>query len=148
AIVMLENISRHVEEGKSPMQAALVASKEIGFTILSMTVSLAAVFIPVLFMSGIVGRLFHEFAVTIVVAILVSGVVSLTLAPMLCSRLLKPLAPGEHAERSHNGIFEKTRRLYERTLRWTLGRPRLVLVVFALVLVATVALFGIAPKGF
>ena len=92
AIVMLENIVRHMEMGKSPMEAAFAGSKEVAFTILSMTVSLAAVFIPVLFMGGIVGRLMHEFAVTIAAAILVSGVVSVTLTPMLCSRFLKPPA--------------------------------------------------------
>src|SRR5690606_21296102 len=92
AIVMLENIHRHVEEGMHPMAAALKGSREIGFTIVSMTVSLVAVFIPVLFMGGLVGRLFREFAVTISIAILVSGVVSLTLTPMLCSRFMKPQA--------------------------------------------------------
>jgi HAE1 family hydrophobic/amphiphilic exporter-1 len=147
AIVMLENISRHVEEGKSPLEAAFIGSKEIGFTILSMTVSLAAVFIPVLFMGGIVGRLFHEFAVTIVVAILVSGVVSLTLTPMLGSRMLKPIEHGKH-KAGDNGIFERTRRYYERTLRWTLARPRQVLIAFVLVLAATAALFVVTPKGF
>src|SRR5262249_33243422 len=101
AIVMLENIVRHMEHGEGSFEPALRGSKEIGFTILSMTISLAAVFIPVLFMGGIVGRLFHEFAVTIGVAILVSGFVSLSLTPMLCSRFLKP--PGE----------EKHGRLYQ-----------------------------------
>src|SRR5207245_9102083 len=91
AIVMLENIVRHIEKGVPPYEAALIGSKEIGFTIVSMTVSLAAVFIPILFMGGILGRLMHEFAVTIGAAILVSGLVSLTLTPMLCSRFLKPL---------------------------------------------------------
>ena len=90
AIVMLENIVRHLEMGKRPLQAALDGAREIGFTILSMTLSLAAVFIPLVFMGGIIGRLFREFAITIIVAILVSGFVSLTLTPMLCSRLLKP----------------------------------------------------------
>ena len=98
AIVMLENIVRHMEMGKPRMQAAFEGAREIGFTILSMTLSLAAVFIPVLFMSGIMGRLFHEFAVTISVAILISGFVSLSLTPMLCSRFLKP--PGETPERA------------------------------------------------
>src|SRR6059036_4370562 len=93
AIVMLENIVRHSEMGESPLEAARKGSKEIGFTIVSMTLSLAAVFIPVLFMGGILGRLFSEFAVTICVAILISGVVSITLTPMLCSRFLRP--PGE-----------------------------------------------------
>src|SRR4029077_21062289 len=93
AIVMLENISRHMEMGKSPWQATLEGSKEIAFTIVSMTMSLAAVFIPVMFMGGILGRLLHEFAVTIMAAVLISGVVSLTLTPMMCSRILKPHDP-------------------------------------------------------
>src|SRR5581483_4525248 len=96
AIVMLENIVRHMEHGEAPMQAALRGSREIGFTIVSMTLSLAAVFIPVLFMGGIVGRLLHEFAVTIGVAILVSGFVSLTLTPMMCSRFLRPTREEDH----------------------------------------------------
>ena len=105
AIVMLENIVRHMEMGKPPMQAALDGSREIGFTILSMTISLVAVFIPVLFMGGIVGRLFHEFAVTIAVAILVSGFVSLTLTPMLCSRFLRP---HEHGETARTALYQVT----------------------------------------
>jgi hydrophobic/amphiphilic exporter-1 (mainly G- bacteria), HAE1 family len=149
AIVMLENISRHVEEGLAPMKAALQGAGEIGFTILSMTISLAAVFIPLLFMGGIVGRLFHEFAITIVAAILMSGVVALTLTPMLCSRLLKAATAREHAAQNEpQGIFERTRALYGRTLSWTLARPRIVLVAFGLMLAATGYLFSIAPKGF
>ena len=96
AIVMLENIVRHMEQGEEPMEAAFKGSKEIGFTILSMTISLVAVFIPVLFMGGMLGRMLHEFAVTISVAILISGFVSLTLTPMLCSRFLKPPATERH----------------------------------------------------
>src|SRR5204862_8075881 len=96
AIVMLENIVRHLELGKRPMEAALIGSREIGFTIVSMTVSLVAVFLPVLFMGGLLGRLLHEFAVTIAAAILVSGLVSLTLTPMLCSRFLRPQAEQRH----------------------------------------------------
>ena len=117
AIVMLENIVRHMEMGEKPLEAALNGSKEIGFTILSMTISLAAVFIPILFMGGILGRLFHEFAVTIGAAILVSGFVSLTLTPMLCSRFLPP-----HGEEQHGRFYNATERvfdgmlgLYERT---------------------------------
>src|SRR5205814_2964142 len=118
AIVMLENIVRHLEMGKSPLQAALDGSREIGFTILSMTLSLAAVFIPVLFMGGIVGRLMHEFAVTIASAILVSGFVSLTLTPMLCSRFLKPL----HSIR-HGRIYNSIESMFDAWLKsyaWTL----------------------------
>ena len=111
AIVMLENIVRHMEQGESPMEAAYRGSKEIGFTIISMTISLVAVFIPVLFMAGMLGRMLHEFAVTITFAILISGVVSLTLTPMLCSRFLKPPAEQKHGrlynfmERFFNGML-------------------------------------------
>ncbi len=123
AIVMLENIVRHIEQGVEPYEAALQGSREIGFTIVSMTVSLAAVFIPILFMSGILGRLFREFAVTITVAILISGIVSITLTPMLCSRFLKPHQPGK----KHNFIYRMTEwffkmqfRLYEWSLKGVL----------------------------
>jgi HAE1 family hydrophobic/amphiphilic exporter-1 len=113
AIVMLENIVRHMEMGKARLVAALEGAREIGFTIVSMTISLAAVFIPVLFMSGIMGRLFHEFAVTIMVAIGISGLVSLSLTPMLCSRFLKP--PTEHLnafQRASEGVFNGLRSAY------------------------------------
>jgi HAE1 family hydrophobic/amphiphilic exporter-1 len=150
AIVMLENIHRHMEMGKPPLQAALDGSREIGFTILSMTLSLVAVFIPVLLMSGILGRLFHEFAVTISVAILVSGFVSLTLTPMLCSRFLKP----EHAQRHgrayaaiENGYLA-TLGLYERTLARVMDHRRAAMVASLAILLGTVALFRIVPKGF
>src|SRR5207247_6546310 len=113
AIVMLENIVRHMEMGKRPLQAALEGAREIGFTILSMTLSLTAVFIPVLLMGGIVGRLFRQFAVTIGVAILVSGFVSLTLTPMLCSRFLRPAK-----EERHGRWYEATERVYQRGLSW------------------------------
>ena len=130
AIVMLENISRHMEMGKSRWQATLDGSKEIAFTIVSMTISLAAVFIPVLFMGGILGRLLHEFAVTIIAAVLISGVVSLTLTPMMCSRILK-----EHHDKSerHGRLymwferaFDAIRDSYDVTLRWTLKHRRSV----------------------
>jgi HAE1 family hydrophobic/amphiphilic exporter-1 len=150
AIVMLENIVRHLEMGKTRMQAALDGSKEISFTILSMTVSLAAVFIPILFMGGIVGRLMHEFAVTIAAAILVSGLVSLTLTPMLCSRFLKPLHSAHHG-RFYNAIeraFDAWLRLYSVTLRGTLRWRAATMLVSAAMLVATVYLFLIVPKGF
>ncbi|NLI45674.1 MAG: efflux RND transporter permease subunit, partial [Acidobacteria bacterium] len=122
AIVMLENIVRHIEMGKTPMQAALDGSKEIGFTIISMTISLAAVFIPVLFMSGILGRLFHDFAVTIAAAILISGIVSLTLTPMLASRFLRPPGEVRHGAlyRTSEKVFGAMLRFYDTTLRFAI----------------------------
>ncbi len=153
AIVMLENIVRHIEMGKTPLQASLDGAKEIGFTIISMTISLTAVFIPLLFMSGIVGRLFHEFAVTIAAAILVSGFVSLTLIPMLCARFLKS---GSHGEREmHNPVFDAFERgyewvlhRYETSLRWAMAHRRSVMVFSAVVLVGTGVLYSVVPKGF
>jgi HAE1 family hydrophobic/amphiphilic exporter-1 len=150
AIVMLENIVRHMEMGKGAMQAAFEGSREVAFTIVSMTASLIAVFIPVLFMGGIVGRLLHEFAVTIGVAILVSGFVSISLTPMLCSRFLKP----PHVQR-HGSIYNAIERvftawlnLYDRTLALTL-RFRAVAMAFSILLLAgTVYLFLAIPKGF
>ena len=149
AIVMLENIVRHLEMGKPRMQAALDGASEVGFTILSMTFSLAAVFIPILFMGGIIGRLFHEFAVTIGVAILVSGVVSLTLTPMLCSRFLR----SSHG-RQHGRFYDATERFYERwlhgyerSLAWVMARRRLTMVFSLVILVLTGVLFVVAPKG-
>jgi HAE1 family hydrophobic/amphiphilic exporter-1 len=150
AIVMLENIVRHMEMGERPMEAAFRGAKEIGFTILSMTLSLAAVFIPVLFMSGILGRLLHEFAVTITAAILVSGFVSLSLTPMLCSRFLHSGREVHHG-RLYNAserFFTALLRLYERTLRITLKHRPTTMLVSAAVLVATIYLFLITPKGF
>jgi HAE1 family hydrophobic/amphiphilic exporter-1 len=150
AIVMLENIVRHIEHGEGVFEAALKGSKEIGFTILSMTISLAAVFIPILFMGGVIGRLFREFAVVIGVAILVSGFVSLSLTPMLCSRFLKPHGQekeGRFYAWSEKG-FEAMLRLYERTLKPVIGHPRAVLVFSAIVLVLTGWLFVRIPKGF
>jgi HAE1 family hydrophobic/amphiphilic exporter-1 len=150
AIVMLENIVRHMEMGKSRLQAALDGSKEIAFTIVSMTVSLAAVFIPILFMGGIVGRLMHEFAVTIGAAILVSGLVSLTLTPMLCSRFLKPLHSMRHG-RTYNAIerlFEAWLKGYAWTLRQTIRFKPATMLVSALLLLGTVYLFDVIPKGF
>jgi HAE1 family hydrophobic/amphiphilic exporter-1 len=150
AIVMLENIVRHMEMGKPPLQAALDGSREIGFTILSMTLSLAAVFIPVLFMPGILGRLFHEFAVTICIAILISGFVSLTLTPMLCSRFLLPPSAERHGrfyvvtEQMFDGLL----RLYERSLHWVLRHRPSTMGVSFIILVATVYLFIHIPKGF
>jgi HAE1 family hydrophobic/amphiphilic exporter-1 len=150
AIVMLENISRHIEMGKSPMQATLEGSKEISFTIVSMTLSLIAVFIPVMFMGGILGRLLHEFAVVIIVAVLLSCIVSLTLTPMMCSRILRP-----HGEIKHGRVFmlserafETTKSAYDRSLTWAINHARLTMVVFLVIVVATVGLFMRMPKGF
>ena len=150
AIVMLENIVRHMEMGKEPMRAAYDGSKEISFTIISMTISLAAVFIPVLFMGGIVGRLLHEFSVTIGVAILVSGFVSISLTPMLCSRFLKPPHTQRHG-RFYNAterVFEGWLRLYDRTLALSLRFRGVTMAVSVALLVGTVYLFMLVPKGF
>ncbi|MEJ2367310.1 MAG: efflux RND transporter permease subunit [Acidobacteriota bacterium] len=150
AIVMLENIVRHLEMGKGVMEAALEGSREIGFTIISMTLSLAAVFIPILFMGGILGRLFHEFAVTIAAAVLVSGVVSLTLTPMMCSRFLKPPREVHHSKfyQSSERVFDWMIEFYRRTLHWTLRRRRWVMVFSGAILVLSGYLFVIIPKGF
>jgi HAE1 family hydrophobic/amphiphilic exporter-1 len=149
AIVMLENIVRHMEGGKGRMEAALEGAREIGFTIVSMTASLAAVFLPVLFMGGIVGRLLHEFAVVIGAAVIVSGVVSLTLTPLLCSRFLRP--PRE----AHGRVYVASERVftgmlttYERSLQLALRHPRFTLGIFFATLVVTGYLFMIIPKGF
>jgi HAE1 family hydrophobic/amphiphilic exporter-1 len=150
AIVMLENIVRHMELGESPRDAALKGSKEISFTIISMTLSLVAVFIPVLFMGGIVGRLLHEFAVTIVVAVLISGFVSLSLTPMLCSIMLRPAGQQKHGSiyQAFERFFDGMRSIYERSLRWTLHH-RLATLITSFMFIATVVyLFLIVPKGF
>ncbi len=150
AIVMLENIMRHVEEGMEPYEASLKGAAEIGFTIFSMTISLVAVFLPVMFMGGIVGRLFHEFAVTISTAILISGFVSITLTPMLCSRFIKH---GGHAKKSRvvrwfDQGFNHVRAGYNRSLAWSVQRPRVVLGVFFASLLATALLFVVVDKDF
>ncbi len=150
AIVMLENIVRHVEMGEGPFEAALNGSKEISFTILSMTLSLAAVFIPILFMGGIIGKLFHEFAVTIGVSILVSGFVSLTLTPMLTSRFIKSIEPKEHSnlyKLSERG-FDSMLNAYKRSLRWVLTHKRATMVFSLIILILTGLLFVEVPKGF
>ncbi len=151
AIVMLENIVRHIERGEPVLEAAFRGSKEIAFTIVSMTISLTAVFLPVLFMRGLVGRLLHEFAVTIGAAILVSGVVSLTLTPLLCARFLK----AHEGEPRHGRLyrwsergFDAALRLYGRGLAWSLAHPWTVLVFSFAVFVSMVPLFAIIPKGF
>ncbi len=149
AVVMLENIVRHMEHGEGRMEAALNGAREIGFTILSMTLSLAAVFIPVLFMGGVVGRLLHEFAVVIGVAVIVSGVVSLTLTPMLCSRFLRP--PGESHGRLYRAserFFAGMLRTYDGSLKWVLRHPRTTMAVLLGTMVLTAYLFVIIPKGF
>jgi HAE1 family hydrophobic/amphiphilic exporter-1 len=150
AIVMLENIVRRMELGERPFEAALNGAKEIGFTILSMTISLAAVFIPVLFMGGILGRLLHEFAVTIGAAILVSGFVSLTLTPMLCSRYLRPPAEKKRG-RFYNGlesVFNGMLKSYDWTLRRVMKHHVITTMVSALVFAATIYLFSRIPMGF
>ena len=149
AIVMLENIVRHMEKGENPVEAAFKGSKEIGFTILSMTISLVAVFIPVLFMAGMMGRMLHEFAVTITVAILISGVVSLTLTPMLASRFLRPPSKERHG-RLYNvmeSFFDGMRDLYERTLKHVLTYRRTVIALTAIMTVLTAWLFTKMPTG-
>ncbi len=150
AIVMLENIVRHIEDGMAPMEAAFKGSKEIGFTIISMTLSLIAVFIPVMFMSGIVGRLLHEFAVTICAAIVVSGLVSLTLTPMLCSRFVR----SHHGEK-HGALFNLFERgydlllgAYDASLKWALSHQRFILMVFVATFGLTAWLYSLVPKEF
>lgn len=165
AVVMLENIFRHLEMGEPRLQAALNGSREIGFTILSMTISLVAVFIPILFMGGILGRLFQEFAVTMSVAILVSGIVSLSLTPMLCSRFLHPPHHADEIEKpvhdrskfntfknrlynTSESVFNALRNAYAWSLRLSLKHHLLTMLFSGAILVATVALFVIVPKGF
>jgi HAE1 family hydrophobic/amphiphilic exporter-1 len=150
AIVMLENIVRHIERGEKPYEAALKASGEIGFTILSMTVSLAAVFIPIVFMGGIVGRLLHEFAVTIILAILCSGIISVTLTPMLCARILKD----EHGQK-HNvfyrlseNTFNRIHDAYNRSLVWSLNHRRVILGLFVLSILISGGLFATMQQDF
>jgi multidrug efflux pump len=149
SIVMIENIVRYLEEGKTPLQAALEGAGQIGFTIISLTVSLIAVLIPLLFMGGVIGRLFSEFAVTLSVTIVISGVVSLTLVPMLCARLLR--AKGDRNpsrfERISERLFDKTLAAYESGLRFVMARQTLTLIVFLGTLVLTVILYITIPKG-
>ncbi|WP_439596515.1 efflux RND transporter permease subunit [Falsiroseomonas sp.] len=150
AIVMIENIVRMIEEGKKPLQAAYEGAKQIGFTIVSLTLSLIAVFIPLLFMEGVVGRLFREFAMVLTISVLVSMVVSLTLTPMMCGLLLKPHGedkPGRISDLFERG-FEALRRGYARTLDWALAREGLMLVLATLTVAGTVGLYIVMPKGF
>ncbi len=149
AIVVLENVSRHIERGLPPFEAALLGAREVAFTVLSMSVSLIAVFIPILFMGGIIGRIFREFAVTLSVAIAISMVISLTTTPMMCSRLLRPASersPGRLARWSE-GAFERLHRGYERSLAFVLRYPLPMLVIFFLTVVLNVWLYTIVPKG-
>ena len=151
AIVMLENIVRHIEHGMRPFEAALKGAREIGFTIISITFSLIAVFIPVLLMGGIVGRVFREFAVTVSVAIIVSGFVSLTLTPMLCARVLRAHDPNKKPNvvlRVFEAMFDSWLRAYEWALDWVLARKALMLIVTLATLGGTVYLYMIVPKGF
>ncbi|WP_422352958.1 multidrug efflux RND transporter permease subunit [Stenotrophomonas sp. AR026] len=151
AIVMLENIARHLEEGESPRDAALKGAAEIGFTLVSLTVSLIAVLIPLLFMADLVGALFHEFAVTLAVAIGISLLVSLTLTPMLCARFLKPHVKGSEPQGDptpKQDVFDRVIALYDRQLRWVLQRQPLMLLATVATLALTVALYFAVPKGF
>jgi multidrug efflux pump len=148
AIVVIENVTRHLEEGMRPLQAALLGAKEIGFTVLSISISLVAVFTPLLLMGGIVGRLFREFAVTLSVAILVSLVVSLTTTPMMCSRLLKQKEEHGGLYRASERVFQWILTLYERSLTWVLRHPAPILLVLLLTIGVNVYLLVIVPKGF
>ncbi|WP_203073195.1 efflux RND transporter permease subunit [Falsiroseomonas ponticola] len=150
AIVMIENIVRLIEEGKKPLDAAFEGAKQIGFTIVSLTVSLVAVFIPLLFMEGVVGRLFREFAIVLTISVVVSMIVSLTLTPMMCGLLLRPQAeekPGI-VNRAFEAGFEWLRRLYARTLDWALAREGLMLAIAVATLGGTIWLYVVMPKGF
>jgi len=150
AIVMIENIHRFIEEGDQPLEAALKGSEQIGFTIVSLTISLIAVLIPLLFMGDIVGRLFREFAVTLSVTILVSAVVSLTLTPMMCARLLRPKSESKESRffKASEKMFEDIIEFYARTLRWVLKHQNATLFVALVTLVLTVVLYILVPKGF
>ncbi len=150
AIVMIENVARYIEQGDSPKEAALKGSQQIGFTILSLTISLIAVLIPLLFMGDVVGRLFREFAVTLGITILISGVVSLTLTPMMCARLLKHTPPEQQGRfyRGSQRIFDGVIELYGKTLRWVLNYQKATLIVATGTLVLTIILYLVVPKGF
>ena len=160
AIVVLENIARHLDEGRTPLEAALTGSREVGFTVLSMSVSLVAVFIPLLFMGGLVGRLFREFAVTLSVAVAVSLVISLTTTPMLCARFLRSAREKDthrvsgragvwqRLSRASDGAFERLRAGYDRTLGWALAHTGITLTVLLLTIALNAYLLGVVPKGF
>ncbi len=150
AIVMIENISRYVEQGDSPLEAALKGAKQIGFTIISLTISLIAVLIPLLFMGDVVGRLFHEFAITLAVSILISALVSLTLTPMMCARLLKHTPESSHGKlyQATGRFFDTIIRRYGEALDWVLDRQIATLIVFGVTLALTTALYFVVAKGF
>ena len=150
AIVMIENIVRYIEAGHSPIDAALKGSRQIGFTIVSLTISLVAVFIPLLLMGGVVGRLFREFAITLSVSVVISGVLSLILTPMMCATLLKPESPGEQGRffRSSERAFDAVRAIYEWGLRWSLRHQSITLIFTVLTFFASVWLYILIPKGF
>jgi multidrug efflux pump len=150
AIVMIENIARHVERGMPPVEAALRGSRQIGFTIMSLTVSLIAVLIPLLFMGDVVGRLFHEFAITLAVTIVISAVVSLTLVPMMCARLIvhHPDAERSRFDLAAERAFDAVLARYDRALGWVLDRQPLTLAIAVLTLVVTISLYALIPKGF
>ena len=154
AIVMIENIVRYIEAGDDPETAARKGAKQIGFTVVSLTVSLIAVFIPLLFMSGVIGRLFRDFALVLTIAVTISALVSLTLTPMMCAKLLKAELPDQKHGAPNRPIFDWTERQfanllfgYERSLRWVMARPKQTLTVFGLTLIATAVLFIAIPKG-
>src|SRR4051812_45653680 len=151
AVVMVENINRHVEQGMPPREAALIGSRQIGFTIVSMTLSLIAVFIPLLLMGGLIGRLFREFAVTVSVAILMSGLIALTLTPMMCGWLLRPQDANHRVGRLLTvleSVFQRTLALYDVSLRWSLRHRPFVMGLMAATIIATVYLYIVIPKGF
>lgn len=150
AIVMIENIVRHIEHGEDPLTAALRGAREIGFTVISLTVSLIAVFIPLLFMTGIVGRMFREFALTLTIAVVTSAIVSLTLTPMMCSRLLRASPPraGNVVTRAFTGVVDGSVELYRSSLEWVLRHQTATLVVTITTLAATIWLYVVIPKGF
>jgi multidrug efflux pump len=160
AIVVLENIARHLDEGRTPLEAALSGSREVGFTVLSMSISLVAVFIPLLFMGGLVGRLFREFAVTLSVAVAVSLVISLTMTPMLCARFLRSARETEthrvsrragvwqRLSRASDGGFDRLRAGYDRTLGWALAHTGITLTILLLTIALNAYLLGVVPKGF
>ena len=153
AIVMIENIVRHMENGEGPLEAALRGASEIGFTVISLTLSLIAVFIPLLFMTGLVGRMFREFALTLTIAVVASAIVSLTLTPMMCGRLLRPPEEGggltdNAMTRRFHDLLERTVAFYERTLHWVLRHQFATLMVTLITLAATILLYIAIPKGF
>ena len=149
SIVMIENIVRYLEEGMSPLDAAIAGAGQIGFTIMSLTISLIAVLIPLLFMGGVIGRLFSEFAVTLAVTIVISAVVSLTLVPMMCARILRRKAERTPSrfEQISEGLFDRTLAAYERGLKWVLGHQGLTLTVAVVTVVLTGILYVVIPKG-